>query len=90
MLGEFADELPNAPYVLEDYVVSEDDDDEGEASSSPMASEESAAVKLEVLTALAKMFVLRPGEATRALNAGLTLGVADENLDVRGRAVHLL
>jgi hypothetical protein len=70
MLGEYGQDVSDAPYVLESIV-------EG------WAEEDSEAVRLEILTAGAKLFFKRPPECHRLLGRTLKLGTEDSN-QVRG------
>lgn len=73
MLGEYGQDVSDAPYVLESIV-------EG------WAEEESEAVRLEILTAVAKLFFKRPPECHRLLGRVLKLGTEDSN-QVRGLGI---
>lgn len=74
MLGEYGQEMADAPYVLENLV-------EG------WAEEESPTVKLEILTAIAKLFFKRPPECQSILGTALNFGLADHHQDVHDRAL---
>ncbi|XAR69311.1 hypothetical protein NMG60_11000850 [Bertholletia excelsa] len=74
MLGEYAQDMPDAPYVLESLVDNWDD-------------EHSAEVRLHLLTAVMKCFLRRPPETQKALGAALAAGLADFHQDVHDRAL---
>ncbi|XP_019438398.1 PREDICTED: beta-adaptin-like protein A [Lupinus angustifolius] len=74
MLGEYSQDMQDAPYVLESLVENWDE-------------EHSAEVRLHLLTAVMKCFFKRPPETQKALGAALAAGVADFHQDVRGRAL---
>ncbi|KAE9587034.1 putative beta-adaptin appendage subdomain, AP complex subunit beta [Lupinus albus] len=74
MLGEYSQDMQDAPYVLEGLVENWDE-------------EHSAEVRLHLLTAVMKCFFKRPPETQKALGAALAAGVADFDQDVHGRAL---
>ncbi|KAI8547317.1 hypothetical protein RHMOL_Rhmol07G0185800 [Rhododendron molle] len=74
MLGEYAQEMQDAPYVLESLIDNWDD-------------EHSAEVRLHLLTAVMKCFLRRPPETQKALGAALAAGLADFHQDVHDRAL---
>lgn len=74
MLGEYAEEMQDAPYVLESLVDSWED-------------EHSAEVRLHLLTAVLKCFLRRPPETQKALGAALAAGLSDFHQDVHDRAL---
>eukprot|EP00249_Psilotum_nudum_P021679 c28199_g1_i1 orf=558-3068(-) len=74
MLGEYAQDMLDAPYVLEGLIES-------------WAEEESAEVRLELLTAAAKCFFKRPPESQKILGAALAAGLADAHQGVHDRAL---
>ncbi|CAK9859595.1 unnamed protein product [Sphagnum jensenii] len=74
MLGEYAYDMLDAPYVLEGFVEN-------------WAEEESAEVRLELLTAVTKIFFKRPPESIKMLGAALAAGLADAHQDVHDRAL---
>ncbi|XP_052188596.1 beta-adaptin-like protein A [Diospyros lotus] len=74
MLGEYAQDMQDAPYVLESLIDSWDD-------------EHSAEVRLHLLTAVLKCFLRRPPETRKALGAALAAGLADFHQDVHDRAL---
>ncbi|GMJ15887.1 Adaptor protein complex protein 4B [Hibiscus trionum] len=74
MLGEYSQEMQDAPYVLENLVEN-------------WAEEHSAEVRLHLLTAVMKCFFKRPPETQNALGAALAAGVADFHQDVHDRAL---
>ncbi|CAM6096190.1 unnamed protein product [Calypogeia fissa] len=74
MLGEYAYDMQDAPYVLEGFVNS-------------WAEEDAPEVRLELLTAVAKCFFKRPPETISVLGAALTSGLEDANQDVHDRAL---
>lgn len=74
MLGEYAQEMQDAPYVLETLIDNWDD-------------ENSAEVRLHLLTAVMKCFLRRPPETQKALGAALAAGLADFHQDVHDRAL---
>ncbi|XP_034682475.1 beta-adaptin-like protein A [Vitis riparia] len=74
MLGEYSQDMHDAPYVLESVVDNWDD-------------EHSAEVRLHLLTAVLKCFLKRPPETQKALGAALAAGLADFHQDVHDRAL---
>ncbi|GFP94474.1 beta-adaptin-like protein a [Phtheirospermum japonicum] len=74
MLGEYAQDMQDSPYILESLVENWDE-------------EHSAEVRLHLLTAVMKCFLRRPPETQRALGAALAAGLADFHQDVRDRAL---
>ncbi|CAH1269881.1 AP4B1 [Branchiostoma lanceolatum] len=75
MMGQYGHTLPNGPYILEDMVEN-------------VASEISVQVKLELLTATAKMFFNRPAECQDMLGRLLEYCIdEDTNMAVRDRAL---
>ncbi|GAU14185.1 hypothetical protein TSUD_307450, partial [Trifolium subterraneum] len=74
MLGEYSQDMHDAPYVLESLVENWDE-------------EHSAEVRLHLLTAVMKCFFKRPPETQKALGAALAAGLADFHQDVHDRAL---
>lgn len=74
MLGEYAQDMQDAPYVLQSLVENWDE-------------EHSAEVRLHILTAVMKCFLRRPPETQKALGAALAAGLADFHQDVHDRAL---
>ncbi|GAB2275663.1 hypothetical protein Dimus_010419 [Dionaea muscipula] len=74
MLGEYAQDMADAPYILEGMVESWEEED-------------SAEVRLHLLTATMKCFFRRPPETQKALGAALAAGIADFHQDVHDRAL---
>uniref|UniRef100_A0A0D6R438 Beta-adaptin-like protein n=1 Tax=Araucaria cunninghamii TaxID=56994 RepID=A0A0D6R438_ARACU len=74
MLGEYSQDMLDAPYVLESLIDSWDE-------------ETSAEVRLQLLTSVAKCFFKRPPETQKALGASLAAGLADPHQDVHDRAL---
>ncbi|KAL3633462.1 hypothetical protein CASFOL_022224 [Castilleja foliolosa] len=74
MLGEYAQDMQDSPYILESLVENWDE-------------EHSADVRLHLLTAVMKCFLRRPPETQRTLGAALAAGLADFHQDVRDRAL---
>nr|XP_043606513.1 beta-adaptin-like protein A [Erigeron canadensis] len=74
MLGEYAQDMQDAPYALEGLI------DEWEDESSPE-------VRLHLLTAVMKCFFRRPPETQKALGSALAAGLADMHQDVHDRAL---
>ncbi|KAF8388983.1 hypothetical protein HHK36_025667 [Tetracentron sinense] len=74
MLGEYSQDMLDAPYILESLVDNWDD-------------EHSAEVRLHLLTAVLKCFFRRPPETQKALGAALAAGLADFHQDVHDRAL---
>lgn len=74
MLGEYAQDMQDAPYALEGLI--EDWEDEN-----------SPEVRLHLLTAVMKCFFRRPPETQKALGAALAAGLADMHQDVHDRAL---
>ncbi|XP_002516577.2 beta-adaptin-like protein A [Ricinus communis] len=74
MLGEYSQDMNDAPYILESLVENWDD-------------EHSAEVRLHLLTAVMKCFFKRPPETQKALGSALAAGLADFHQDVHDRAL---
>ncbi|KAI3506515.1 hypothetical protein L1887_28876 [Cichorium endivia] len=74
MLGEYAQDMQDAPYALEGLI------DDWEDETSPE-------VRLHLLTAVMKCFFRRPPETQKALGAALAAGLADMHQDVHDRAL---
>ncbi|ONK67159.1 uncharacterized protein A4U43_C06F16630 [Asparagus officinalis] len=74
MLGEYSQDMDDAPYTLENLVENWDDENDAE-------------VRLHLLTALMKCFFKRPPETQKALGAALAAGLADSHQDVHDRAL---
>ncbi|XP_019417005.1 PREDICTED: beta-adaptin-like protein A [Lupinus angustifolius] len=74
MLGEYSQDMQDAPYVLESLIENWDE-------------EHSAEVRLHLLTAVMKCFFKRPPETQKALGAALAAGIADFHQDVHDRAL---
>ncbi|KAM3331186.1 hypothetical protein ACQJBY_027302 [Aegilops geniculata] len=74
MLGEYSQDMHDAPYVLENLVDNWDE-------------EQSPEVRLHLLTAVMKCFFKRPPETQKALGATLAAGLADTHQDVHDRAL---
>lgn len=81
LLGVHGERIPNAPYVLEDFVEN-------------VKSETFPAVKMELLTALLRLFLSRPAECQDALGRLLYYCIEEEkDMAVRDRGLfyyHLL
>ncbi|KAG2699747.1 hypothetical protein I3843_07G203400 [Carya illinoinensis] len=74
MLGEYSQDMHDAPYILESLIENWED-------------EHSAEVRLHLLTAVMKCFFKRPPETQKALGAALAAGLADFHQDVHDRAL---
>ncbi|CAH9074188.1 unnamed protein product [Cuscuta europaea] len=74
MLGEYAQDMQDAPYTLESLVENWEE-------------EHSAEVRLHLLTAVMKCFLRRPPETRMALGAALAAGISDFHQDVHDRAL---
>ncbi|KAK4338006.1 hypothetical protein RND71_042493 [Anisodus tanguticus] len=74
MLGEYAQDMQDAPYVLESLIENWEE-------------ELSAEVRLHLLTAVVKCFFRRPPETQKALGAALAAGINDFHQDVHDRAL---
>ncbi|GER32517.1 AP-2 complex subunit beta-1 [Striga asiatica] len=74
MLGEYAQDMQDSPYILESLIENWDE-------------EHSAEVRLHLLTSVMKCFLRRPPETQKALGAALSAGLADFHQDVRDRAL---
>ncbi|KAJ8751695.1 hypothetical protein K2173_025861 [Erythroxylum novogranatense] len=74
MLGEYSRDMSDAPYILESLIENWDE-------------ENSAEVRLHLLTAVMKCFFKRPPETQKALGAALSAGLADFHQDVHDRAL---
>ncbi|CAO2599493.1 AP-4 complex subunit beta-1 [Lemmus lemmus] len=75
LLGVHGEKIPNAPYVLEDFVEN-------------VKSETFPAVKMELLTALMRLFLLRPAECQDMLGRLLHYCIEEEkDMAVRDRGL---
>ncbi|KAJ3701781.1 hypothetical protein LUZ61_005486 [Rhynchospora tenuis] len=74
MLGEYSQDMMDAPYVLESLVENWEE-------------EHSPEVRLHLLTAVMKCFFKRAPETQKALGAALAAGLADNHQDVHDRAL---
>ncbi|KAM7274728.1 hypothetical protein ACFE04_016594 [Oxalis oulophora] len=74
MLGEYSQDMDDAPYVLESLIENWEE-------------EHFAEVRLHLLTAVMKCFFKRPPETQKALGAALAAGLADFHQDVHDRAL---
>ncbi|XP_020105678.1 beta-adaptin-like protein A [Ananas comosus] len=74
MLGEYSQDMLDAPYILESLIENWDD-------------EHAPEVRLHLLTAAMKCFFKRPPETQKALGAALAAGLADTHQDVHDRAL---
>ncbi|KAL9226813.1 hypothetical protein vseg_002582 [Gypsophila vaccaria] len=74
MLGEYAQDMADAPYTLESLIENWEEED-------------SAEVRLHLLTAAMKCFFRRAPETQNALGAALAAGIADFHQDVHDRAL---
>jgi len=73
MLGEYGDQLDDAPYLLENFVDS--------------YAEEDSTVRIQLISAAVKLFFKRPAEMQTILMRILSLSCADSSHpDVRDRA----
>ncbi|XP_071993740.1 AP-4 complex subunit beta-1 isoform X1 [Engystomops pustulosus] len=75
LLGMYGELIPNAPYILEDY-------------SDNVKTEVSPIVKMELLTALARLFLSRPAECQDMLGRLIHYCIEEEtNMAVRDRGL---
>ncbi|AQK96809.1 Adaptin region family protein [Zea mays] len=74
MLGEYSQDMHDAPYILESLVENWDE-------------EHSPEVRLHLLTAVMKCFFKRPPETQKALGDTLAAGLSDTHQDVHDRAL---
>ncbi|XP_071306472.1 AP-4 complex subunit beta-1 isoform X1 [Agelaius tricolor] len=75
LLGTHGEKIPNAPYVLEDFVEN-------------VRSESFPAVKMELLTALLRLFLARPAECQDTLGRLLYFCIEEEqDMAVRDRGL---
>ncbi|CAF1697050.1 hypothetical protein Bca4012_000529 [Brassica carinata] len=74
MLGEYAQDMSDAPYILENLIENWEE-------------EHSAEVRLHLLTAAMKCFFKRAPETQKALGIALAAGIADFHQDVHDRAL---
>lgn len=77
MLGEHGASIKAAPYLLESYVDKYDD-------------EKDASVRLELLSAVLKLFFLRAPEVRPVLQRLLSLAIADVSNQVADRKTSVL
>ncbi|XP_053313518.1 AP-4 complex subunit beta-1 isoform X2 [Spea bombifrons] len=75
LLGMHGEHIPNAPYVLEDYADN-------------VKAETSSLVKMELLTALVRLFLTRPAECQDTLGRLIYYSIEEEtNMAVRDRGL---
>eukprot|EP00041_Stephanoeca_diplocostata_P036376 m.1324797 g.1324797 ORF g.1324797 m.1324797 type:complete len:805 (-) comp24852_c4_seq1:147-2561(-) len=75
LLGEFGDEVEDAPYIVEEMIENVED-------------ESSSAVRLQMLTTTMKLFFMRPPECQKALGSLLEKMIDEEaHMDVHDRAL---
>lgn len=74
MLGEYSQDMDDAPYILESLIENWDE-------------EHSPEVRLHLLTAAMKCFFKRPPETHKTLGSALFAGLADSHQDVHDRAL---
>ncbi|WCJ29814.1 AP-1 complex subunit beta-1 [Euphorbia peplus] len=74
MLGEYSQDMNDAPYILESLTENWDE-------------EISPEVRLHLLTAVMKCFFKRPPETQKALGTALAAGLSDFHQDVHDRAL---
>ncbi|KAF2579911.1 hypothetical protein F2Q68_00000375 [Brassica cretica] len=74
MLGEYAQDMSDAPYILENLIENWEE-------------EHSAEVRLHLLTAAMKCFFKRAPETQKSLGIALAAGIADFHQDVHDRAL---
>ncbi|KAK1284825.1 Beta-adaptin-like protein A [Acorus calamus] len=74
MLGEYSQDMIDAPYILESLVENWEEEHDAE-------------VRLHLLTAVMKCFFRRSPETQKVLGAALAVGLADSHQDVHDRAL---
>eukprot|EP00850_Spirogloea_muscicola_P011386 SM000070S21352 [mRNA] locus=s70:581897:587414:+ [translate_table: standard] len=74
LLGEYGQDMADAPYIIEGFIESWEEED-------------SAEVRLELLTAVAKLFFKRPPECQKILGAAVAAGLSDSQQDIHDRAL---
>lgn len=94
ILGEYGDRLPDSIYCLEHLMLKtwgaavekEKQETKGIITS---AHDEQSTMKICLMTALAKLFFISPGEARPVLAQALSLGVKDAHPGVKSRALFI-
>lgn len=97
ILGEYGDRIADSVYCLEHLMLkswgAKDKADQSAGSASnpmlPSAHDEQSMMKICLMTALAKLLFVTPGEARPVLAAVLALGVKDSHPGVRSKALFL-
>ncbi|KAH0793113.1 beta-adaptin-like protein a [Histomonas meleagridis] len=88
ILGEYGDRLPDSVYCLE-HLMLRSWGAPTDAKSDISAHDEQSMMKICLMTALAKLFFITPGEARPVLAQSLSLGVKDNHPGVKSRALFL-
>jgi len=89
ILGEFGDRVPDSVYCLEHLMLkfwNDKKQDTSADSSLPSAHDEQSMMKISIMTSLAKMLFVSPGESRPVLANALALGMKDNHPGVKARA----
>ena len=94
ILGEYGDRVPDSVYCLEHIMLKFWDDKkatqaQGSSDMLPSAHDEQSMMKVAIMTALAKLLFVSPGEARPVLAAALNLGLQDAHPGVKARALFI-
>lgn len=96
ILGEYGDRVTGSVYALEHLMLKfwvesankdkEKEKESGKGSSLPTTHDEISMMKINLMTALAKMLFISPGEARPVLAGALNFGIRDPHPAVKARA----
>ena len=92
ILGEYGDRVPDSVYCLEHLMIKFWTDKKSENNNNetlPSSHDEQSMMKISIMTSLAKLLFVSPGEARPVLAASLNLGVKDNHPGVRAKALFL-
>ncbi|EAX91527.1 Adaptin N terminal region family protein [Trichomonas vaginalis G3] len=90
ILGEYGDKVADSVYCLEHVMLKFWDDKKStktaNPSALPSAHDEQSMMKISLMTSLAKLLFVTPGEARPVLAAALAMGLHDAHPGVKARA----
>jgi hypothetical protein len=91
ILGEYGDRVPDSVYCLEHVMLKFWDEKKATQASAtsdllPSTHDEQSMMKVSIMTSLAKLLFVSPGEARPVLAAALAMGQRDKHPGVKARA----
>lgn len=91
ILGEYGDRVPDSVYCLEHIMLKFWDEKKATQASAtsdllPSTHDEQSMMKVSIMTSLAKLLFVSPGEARPVLAAALAMGQRDKHPGVKARA----